>query len=69
MHVAGNTNYGQNALNGAENAVSVAAGGNFCLAVFADGSVRAAGSKGSGQCDVCEWSDVRAVACGPGGRR
>ena len=26
--------------------------------------MRAAGSNGSGQCDVGEWSDVQAVACG-----
>ena len=40
VHIAGDTAYGQAALDGADGAVSIAAGGNFCLVVFRDGSVQ-----------------------------
>ncbi len=49
VHIAGDTAYGQMALDNAHGAVSVAAGGNFCLVVFRDGSVRGAGSNSRGQ--------------------
>lgn len=63
VHVA-DTGAGQSALDGAQGARRVAAGGNFCLIAMRDGSVLGAGSNSRGQLDAAQWTDAQAIACG-----
>ena len=45
---------------------TIAVSSNHTVAVKNDGTVVATGSNAQGQCDLSDWSDIIAVAAGPG---
>ncbi len=51
-------------MGGWRDVIAIAAGSHHTVALAADGSVRATGANGAGQCDISGWRDVVHVAAG-----
>ncbi len=50
--------------NSTKKVISISAGERFTLMLYADGTVRAIGRNGSGQCNVDNWTKIAAIAAG-----